>query len=264
MVTYAENHLYHLDEDDPYHKKERETSRSMLQTHLENTIYMLQYSAGNVDRGRDFKHLDRIVSKIANPYFGEVIFKGGFNLYTGYFTSGAEEWLNTNSSNWRSSKQTKKLGQPRDGWTKEHWIPRTTVGKIIIDALVYNKDDYKVFDGDCSIENVCSWIEKNTHLFCSVIISSKEENDKLDKLIDDNHFTFEQLLNLEHYKELGITLDRNKHLFKKYLKPRPAKRYKAEQDDISLRKQKWSFVVKDDSFYFPEIVTPAMKRLTID
>jgi hypothetical protein len=264
MVTYAENHLYHLDEDDPYHKKERETSRSMLQTHLENTMYMLQYSSINVDRGRDFKRLDRIINKIPNPYFGEVIFKAGFYLYTGYFTSGAEQWLNRSSSNWRSSKQTKKLGEPRDGWTEEHWIPRTTVGKIAMDALLYNKDDYKVFDGDCSIENVCSWIEKNIHLFCSVIISSKDENDKLDKLIDDNHFTFEQLLNLEHYKELGITLDRNKHLFKKYLKPRLAKRYKAEQDDISLRKQKWSFVVKDDSHFFPQIITPAMKELAID
>ena len=36
----------------------------------------------------------------------------------------------------------------------------------------------------------------------------------LNSLIGKKHFTFEQLLNLEHYKEIGITLDRNKHLFK--------------------------------------------------
>ena len=264
MILYEENQLYYLSEDHDGHKKTSEKVRTNLQNHLEDTITVLQLAAEFVDFKKNDERLHRVVKLIANPWFGEPIFKVGCYLYTGYFTSGAEEWLNTKPETWRSAKQTTKLGIPRDGWTKEHWIPRTTVGKIIVDALCYNKDDYKVFDGNCSIKNVCRWIEQNTHLFCSIIISSEEENDQLNSLIGKKHFTFEQLLNLEHYKELGITLDRNKHVFKGYKKARKAKKYKAEQDDITLRGQKWGFVVKDDSFHYPQIITPAMKELSIN
>lgn len=263
MILYEENQLYYLNEDHDGHKKTREKVRK-VQNNLEDTIDLLQVGAKGYDLLKNDDGMRRVVKGIVNPWFGEPIFKAGCYLFTGYFTSGAEEWLNTKPETWRSAKQTTKLGEPRDGWTKEHWIPRTTVGKIIIDALCYNKDDYKVFDGNCNIKSVCHWIEQNTHLFCSIIISSEEENHQLNDLIQKKHFTFEQLLNLEHYKELGITLDRNKHIFKGYKKARKAKKYKAEQDDITLRGQKWSFVVKDDSFNYPQIITPAMKELSIN
>ena len=70
----------------------------------------------------------------------------------------------------------------KDHVTEEHWIPRTTVGKIIADAIVYGTDDYDALNGDCSLENIYRWIDTNTHLFCSIIISSKEENKTLNDL----------------------------------------------------------------------------------
>ena len=97
----------------------------------------------------------------------------------------------------------------KDHVTEEHWIPRTTVGKIIANAIVYGTDHFDALNGDCSIENIYRWIDSNTHLFCSIIISSKEENEKLNALTSRDQYTFPQLLNLEHYKDLGISLNRS-------------------------------------------------------
>lgn len=265
---YKENNFYSYDEKNPFHIKKLRNKRESQELHLQKTNYLLRMSASLVDLYKNDERVIDYSNDLANPYFGEVIFKSGCKLYTGYFTDDSVQWL-YNKKIWRSKETTERLGEPRDGFTEEHWIPRTTVGKIIVDALIYGKDEYDVFNGDTSLESVHNWIDNNTALFCSIIIASKSENDQLNTEIEKNHYTFPQLLNLDHYRSLGITLHKNNHFkFNKYCKPGGTRKtnmfgasVKEQKENFELRNQNWSFPTLDDSHFFPSIITPAMQEL---
>ena len=137
------------------------------------------------------------------------------------------------------------------------------MGKIIANAIVHGTDDYDALNGDCSMENIYRWIESNAHLFCSIIISTKKENKKLDRLTKTKFYSFPQLLNLEHYRDLGLSLNRNLSRFNKYTKPKAAKKYQHLRDNPHLNPPNWTHLL-DDSHFFPETLTPAMKELFIN
>lgn len=264
MVTYTENNLYYLDDNDSELKSYREKPRVVrksnqtLQDKLRRTKTSLKWNADMYVLKKDSLDMEEMFHPQINPSFGEPIFKFGCFLHTGYFTSGAEKIL------YKKDKNGKSLV------TEEHWVPRTTVGKIIANAIVYDTDDFDALNGDCSIENVYRWIDSNAHLFCSVIISTKKENKQLDNLTkikeEDGkeiiQYTFPQLLNLEHYKDLGISLNRNLSRFNKYTKPPAAKKYQHLRDNPEQNPPSWTHLM-DDSHFFSEIRTPAMKELFI-
>ena len=77
-------------------------------------------------------------------------------------------------------------------------------------------------------------------------------------------YTFPQLLNLEHYKDLGISLNRNLSRFNKYTKPKSrAKKWQHLWDNPEQNDPSWTHLM-DDSHFFSEIRTPAMNELFID
>ena len=225
---YIENNLYLLSEDNEYLKVHREKPRKNLDEKLNKTKIALKWGAELFYNKKDDPQMKEMFRYLINPILGEPIFKFDCYFHTGYFTSGAKDTLYQTSH------------------PLEHWIPRTTVGKIIANAIVNNTDDYDVFGGDCSVENIFRWIDDYTHLFCSVIVATSEENSKLDKLIQNNNYTFQQLLDLQHYRDLGITLYRNYSRFNQYNK--------------SNDKQNWRHLL-DDSYFYPNIITPAMQEL---
>jgi len=246
LTIYQNKQLYYLSESDSELKSYREKPRKRLQDKLERTKTALKWGADMFDDKKDDPLMGEMFKYLINPIFGESIFKFSCYLHTGYFTSGAEEDLyNT------------------DYVTKEHWVPRTTVGKIIANAIVYGTDEFDALNGDCSIENIYRWIDSNTHLFCSTIIASKEENEELNVLTGKDQYSFSQLLNLEHYKDLGISLNRNLSRFNKYTKPKAAKKYQHLRDNPHLNPPNWTHLL-DDSYFFPETITPAMKELFIN
>tara|TARA_R100000234_G_scaffold28101_1_gene16218 strand:- start:328 stop:1182 length:855 start_codon:yes stop_codon:yes gene_type:complete len=276
VKIYKENKLYSYDEDNYFHVKQiNEGGRSnpkLKQSHLDKTKKLLKMSASMIDLHKNDKEVVRYASDLANPYFAEPIFKCGCKLYTGYFTDNASQWL-YNEKDWRPKSTTEKLGEPRDGYTEEHWIPRTTVGKIIVDGLFFKSDNYNVFNtNNISLDMVHNWIDENTHLFCSLIIASVDENDKLKTEIDKNHYTFSQLLNLEHYKSNGITLHKNTHfLFEGYCAANGSRKTNIfgktvgeQKQNIQWRHQKWDFPTSDDSHFYPNIITPAMQELCVN
>ena len=207
VKIYKENNLYYLSDDNLSLQSHQRKPRKDLEGKLERTKTALKWGSEMFYSKKDDPQMKYIFKNLINPIFAEPIFKFSCYLHTGYFTSGAEPVL------YKKDKDGKSLV------TEEHWIPRTTVGKIIADAIVYGTDDYDALNGDCSLENIYRWIDTNTHLFCSIIISSKEENKTLNDLTKKNQYTFQQLLNLEHYKDLGISLNRNLSMFKDYSKP---------------------------------------------
>lgn len=225
---YNENNLYFLNEDNEYLKKHRQKSRKNLDEKLNKTKIALKWGAELFYNKKDDPQMKEMFRYLINPILGEPIFKFDCYFHTGYFTSDTKDTLY-------------QINHPL-----EHWIPRTTVGKIIANAIVNNTDDYGVFDGNCSMENIFRWIDDYTHLFCSVIVASSEENSKLDKLIQKNNYTFQQLLDLQHYRDLGINLYRNYSKFNKYNK--------------GDGKENWTHL-KDDSHFYPNIITPAMQEL---
>ena len=224
---YKENNLYFLSEDNEYLKKHREKPRKNLDAKLDKTKTALKWGTELFYSKKDDPQMSDMFRYLINPILGEPIFKFDCYFHTGYFTNGVKDNLYENNH------------------PLEHWIPRTTVGKIIANAVVYGKDPYHAFDGDCSLDNIYKWIDDYTHLFCSVIVASSEENSMLDKRIQNNHYTFQQLLDLQHYKDLGITLYRNQSRFNKYNKN---------------GSQSWRHLL-DDSFFYPNIITPAMREL---
>ena len=251
MVIYQKDRLYRLGDNDPSLKNYRETPREDLQGKLRRTKIALKWNADLYLLKKDGPDMKEMFQPQINPSFGEPIFKHGCYLYTGYLTSGAAPVL------YKKDEKGKSLV------TNEHWIPRTTVGKIIANAIVYGTDDFDALNGDCSIENIYRWIDSNTHLFCSIIISSKEENNELNDLTSKDQYSFSQLLNLEHYKDLGISLNRNLSLFDRYYKPKSrAKKWQDHWDNPHLNPPKWKHLM-DDSHFFSEIRTPAMRELVI-
>ena len=82
-------------------------------------------------------------------------------------------------------------------------------------------------------------------MFCSVIVASSEENSMLDKRIQSHLYTFQELLDLKHYKDLGICLHRNQSRFNKYNKS---------------GRENWRHLL-DDSHFYPSIITSAMQEL---
>ena len=255
MTIYQNKQLYCLDDNDSSLKKHRETPRDgrepnqTLQDKLRRTKTSLKWNADLFLFKKDSPEMEEMFRYQINPSFGEPIFKFSCYLHTGYFTSGAEKDLHTKGE---KSKNT-----------EEHWIPRTTVGKIIANAIVHGTDDYDALNGDCSMDNIYRWIDSNTHLFCSIIISTKKENKKLDHLTKTKFYSFPQLLNLEHYRDLGLSLNRNLSRFNKYTKPKPAKKYQHLRDNPHLNPPNWTHLL-DDSHFFPETLTPAMNELFID
>ena len=249
---YKENNLYYLSDDNLSLQSHQRKPRKDLEGKLERTKTALKWGSEMFYSKKDDPQMKYIFKNLINPIFAEPIFKFSCYLHTGYFTSGAEPVL------YKKDKDGKSLV------TEEHWIPRTTVGKIIADAIVYGTDDYDALNGDCSLENIYRWIDTNTHLFCSIIISSKEENKTLNDLTKKDQYTFQQLLNLEHYKDLGISLNRNLSMFKDYSKPPSrAKKWQDRWDNPHLNPPKWKHL-GDDSFFFPNIITPAMQELCLN
>jgi hypothetical protein len=249
LTIYQNKQLYYLDGNDSELKRYRENPRKDLQGKLRRTKKALKWNADLFHSKKDDPDMGEMFNHMINPSFGEPIFKFGCYLHTGYFTSGAKKDLHNN-------------GEKSEN-TEEHWIPRTTVGKIIANAIVHGTDDYDALNGDCSMENIYRWIDSNTHLFCSIIISSDEENKKLDGVTSKNKYSFSQLLNLEHYKDLGISLDRNLSRFNKYTKPKwRSKKNQHLWDTPHLNPPSWKHLW-DDSYFFPAILTPAMKELVI-
>ena len=259
MTIYQNKQLYYLDGNDSELKSYREKPRKSLPDKLRRTKTALRWHAEDWHRRKDHPEMPDMFDHLVNPDFGEPILKCACYLHTGYFTSAAKKDLHNNNKGTESKN------------TKEHWIPRTTVGKIIANAVVYGRDDYNALNGDCSLENVYRWIDSNAHLFCSIIISTKKENKQLDKLTktkeedgkDIIQYTFPQLLNLEHYKDLGISLSRNLSRFNKYTKPKwRSKKNQHLWDNPHLNPPSWTHLM-DDSHFFSEIRTPAMKELFI-
>ena len=247
VKIYKENNLYYLSDDNPSLQSHQRKPRKDLQGKLERTKTALKWGSEMFYNKKDDPHMKQMFKHLINPIFGEPIFKFSCYLHTGYFTSGAKEDLYN-----------------KDHVTEEHWIPRTTVGKIIANAIVYNTDDFDALNGDCSLENIYRWIDSNTHLFCSIIISSKEENEKLNDLTNKDQYSFQQLLNLEHYKDLGISLSRNLSKFERYLNPKSrAKKWQHLWDNPHLNTPKWKHL-KDDSFFYPNTITPAMQELCLN
>ena len=224
---YKENNLYFLSEDNEYLKKHREKPRKNLDVKLEKTKTALKWGTELFHSKKDDPQMSDMFRYLINPILGEPIFKFDCYFHTGYFTNGVKDNLYEKNH------------------PLEHWIPRTTVGKIIANAVVYGKDPYHAFDGDCSLDNIYKWIDDYTHLFCSVIVASSEENSMLDKRIQNHNYTFQQLLDLQHYKDLGINLYRNQSRFNKYNKN---------------GSQNWRHLL-DDSHFHPNIITPAMQEL---
>ena len=224
---YKENNLYFLSEDNEYLKKHREKPRKNLDVKLEKTKTALKWGAELFHSKKDDPQMSDMFRYLINPILGEPIFKFDCYFHTGYFTHGVKDNLYEKNH------------------PLEHWIPRTTVGKIIANAVVYGKDDYEVFGDDCSMDNIFRWIDNYTHLFCSVIVASSEENHDLDKLIQNRNYTFQQLLDLQHYKDLGINLYRNQSRFNKYNKN---------------GRENWRHLL-DDSHFYPSIITSAMQEL---
>ena len=251
MTIYQNKQQYYLDDNDSELKRYREKPRKDLQGKLERTKTALKWGVDMFYDKKDDPLMGEMFKYLINPIFAEPIFKFGCCLHTGYFTSGAEPVL------YKKDKDGKSLV------TEEHWIPRTTVGKIIANAIVYGTDHFDALNGDCSIENIYRWIDLNTHLFCSIIIASKEENEELNVLTGKDQYSFSQLLNLEHYRDLGLSLNRNLSRFNKYTKPKPAKKYQHLRDNPHLNPPNWTHLL-DDSHFFPEILTPAMKELIRD
>jgi len=249
LTIYQNKQLYYLDDNNSELKSYREKPRKSLQDKLERTKTALKWNADLFHSKKNDPFMQQMFNYLINPSFGEPIFKFSCYLHTGYFTSGAEKDLHTKGE---KSKNT-----------EEHWIPRTTVGKIIANAIVHGTDDYDALSGDCSMDNIYRWIDSNTHLFCSIIISTKKENKKLDHLTKTKFYSFPQLLNLEHYRDLGLFLSRNLSRFNKYTKPKPAKKYQHLRDNPHLNPPNWTHLL-DDSHFFPEILTPAMKELIRD
>ena len=172
-----------------------------------------------------FKNKDNY-SVFCNVPFGEYIFKNHKGkTYTGLISQGAAYRDSVNH-------------------VEEHYIPRTTTGKIIVEAIK-NNDIYNVFDNNCSIDNVCKFIDEEYSKFGSVIITTKYENKRLDNYLTANSLTYSDLQNFEHYKAVGIEL--------------------LEKIKVSKKKNKIKKEVflKNDSKFFPEIVTSAMKELVI-
>tara|TARA_R110000824_G_scaffold389114_1_gene585027 strand:+ start:1414 stop:2205 length:792 start_codon:yes stop_codon:yes gene_type:complete len=262
LTIYQNKQHYYLDDNDSELKSSREKPRDgrepnqTLQDKLRRTKTSLKWNADLFLFKKDSPEMKEMFRYQINPSFGEPIFKYGCLLHTGYFTAGAEKDLHNNGKEKKNAK--------------EHPFPRTTVGKIIANAIVYGTDDYDALNGDCSMENIYRWIDLNAHLFCSVIIASKEENERLNKLTGTKEedgkeiiqYTFPQLLNLEHYRDVGLTLNRNLSRFNKYTKPAAAKKYQHLRDNPHLNPPSWTHLM-DDSHFFPEIVTPAMKELVI-
>ena len=261
MIIYQNKQQYYLDDNDSSLKKHRETSRvgqkpnQTLQDKLRRTKIALKWGTDYFYDRKDDPDMGEMFKYQINPILAEPIFKLGCYLHTGYFTSGSEKDLYN-----------------KDHITEEHWIPRTTVGKIIANAIVHGTDDYDALNGDCSMENIYRWIDSNAHLFCSIIISTKKENKKLDGETktkekdgkDIIQYTFPQLLNLEHYRDLGLSLNRNLSRFNKYNKPKwISKKNQHLWDNPHLNPPNWIHLM-DDSHFFPQIITPAMKELAID
>ena len=247
MTIYQKDQLYYLDDNEPSLKEHCEKPRKDLKGKLERTKIALKWGSEMFYDKKNDPHMKEMFKHLINPIFGEPIFKFSCYLHTGYFTSDAEKDLYN-----------------KDHVTEEHWIPRTTVGKIIANAIVYGTDHFDALNGDCSIENIYRWIDSNTHLFCSIIISSKEENEKLNDLTSRDQYSFPQLLNLEHYKDLGISLNRNLSRFNKYTKPKwRSKKNQRLWDNPHLNPPNWTHL-KDDSCFFPKILTSAMNGLHID
>jgi len=250
LTIYQKDQLYILDDDEPSLKKYRENPRKDLQIKLRRTKTALRWHAEDWHRRKDHSEMPDMFDHLVNPDFGEPILKCACYLHTGYFTSGAKKDLHN------KGKKSKN--------TEEHWIPRTTVGKIIANAVVHGTDDYDALNGDCSIENIYRWIDLNAHLFCSVIISTKKQNKQLDNLTKTKFYSFPQLLNLEHYRDLGLSLSRNLSRFNKYTKPKwRSKKNQHLWDNPHLNPPNWTHLL-DDSHFFPEILTPAMNELFRD
>ena len=250
MAIYKNKQLYYLSENDSELKSHREKSRKNLHDKLRRTKTALKWHTEDWHRRKDYPEMPDMFDRLVNPDFGEPILKCGCYLHTGYFTSGAKKDLHN------KGKKSKN--------TEEHWIPRTTVGKIIANAVVYGRDDYNALNGDCSLENVYRWIDSNVHLFCSIIISTKKENKKLDHLTKTKFYSFPQLLNLEHYREFGLSLNRNFSRFNKYNKPKwRSKKNQHLWDNPHLNPPNWTHLM-DDSFFFPQIITCAMCELSIN
>ena len=256
-IIYEENNLYYLSDDNSSLQSHQRKPRKNLEDYLRNTKTSLKWNADLYLLKKDSDDMSRMFEPQINPSFGEPIFKHQCTLHTGYFTSG----VNGAESDLYNGKYV----------TKEHWIPRTTVGKIIANAVVHGTDNWDALNGDCSIENIYRWIDSYAHLFCSVIIASRVENRQLNNLTktkdsDGNEtipYTFQQLLNLEHYKDLGISLNRNLSKFKRYSNPKSrAKKWQHRWDNPHLNPPIWTHL-GDDSFFFPNIITPAMKELCV-
>ena len=250
MTIYQKDRLYYLDDDEPSLKKYRENPRKDLEGKLERTKIALKWNTDLFHSKKNDPLMQQMFNYLINPSFGEPIFKFSCYLHTGYFTVGAEKDLHI-------------TGEKRNN-TEEHWIPRTTVGKIIANAIVHGTDDYDALNGDCSIENIYRWIDLNAHLFCSVIISTKKQNKQLDNLTKTKFYSFPQLLNLEHYRDLGLSLNRNLSRFNKYTKPKwRSKKNQHLWDNPEENPPNWTHL-KDDSCFFPKILTSAMNGLHID
>jgi len=228
-MKFINNNLYFLSERNEYLKAHREKPRKNLDAKLEKTKTALKWGAELFHSKKDDPQMSDMFRYLINPILGEPIFKFDCYFHTGYFTDGVKDNLYEKNH------------------PLEHWIPRTTVGKIIANAVVYGKDPYQAFDGDCSLDNVYKWIDDYTHLFCSVIVASSEENSMLDKRIQNHLYTFQELLDLKHYKDLGISLHRNQSRFNKYNK-----------NDS----QNWRHLL-DDSHFYPSIITSGMSDLCI-
>jgi len=241
---YKENQKYILEENNEQLANYRQKPAAAQHTNLKELIHFLEKKLEWYYDNRHDKIFVKGAPKAVNPDFAEYIFKFGCNLATGYFSSGVKDDLYTKEGN----KYIRVM---------EHWVPRTAlVGKVIYYGLYKGEDRFGALNGDCSYDNILKWLIKWTPLFCSHIITTKAENQKLNSLTKlpkkknglepPPKYTFEQILNLEHYKEAGITLHRNLCLFNKYNK--------------TDNKENWSFI-PDHSYHFPEIDTPAMKEL---
>ena len=228
-MKFINNNLYFLSERNEYLKAHREKPRKNLDAKLEKTKTALKWGAELFHSKKDDPQMSDMFRYLINPILGEPIFKFDCYFHTGYFTDGVKDNLYEKNH------------------PLEHWIPRTTVGKIIANAVVYGKDPYQAFDGDCSLDNVYKWIDDYTHLFCSVIVASSEENSMLDKRIQNHLYTFQELLDLKHYKDLGICLHRGQSRFNKYNKSGG---------------QNWRHLL-DDSHFYPNIITSGMSDLCI-
>jgi hypothetical protein len=167
-----------------------------------------------------------------NTLFAEPIFKTGLSIGTGYIT---EEAIKAYSLGLEKDKT--------DGVTLEHWFPRTHVGRILISAA-HGRDLDNIFDGEVTDEKVYDFIDKYTPMFCSVIISTKKENNFIDTVVKQHDFGFDDYVNFNHYKLANFKIFRWVGF-----------------PDRGRRTTTSVFPLKDFSYYYPEIITDGMREL---